>query len=168
MKFNYSFNLPQAASAPVAPKKVIAYDTSEFSLDLADHWQEAQVGQQNTLNWISEQESASITLSVDFYDIPADKAHAVAENVLSARHSALTASTSTPISVLRREVKPHSGGIGLELVYFAEVQNECAYQFIGYVTSRKIFNFTVVSTRGPQHATTLFQSVMGSLRVNLP
>jgi hypothetical protein len=113
-------------------------------------------------------DNASITLSADFYQVPDQKAHALAEVCLKGRHDAMEALAPGQVTVLRRSIKPHSQGIGLEMSYSEQIPGH-TYIYLGYVTSRKVFNFGL--TGGPDEfaAADLFnRTVRERLRVMLP
>lgn len=169
MKINYSFSL--TPPAPVAPKpveKLVEYSYNEFFLDLPEHWRQFLTPQDNTFNWHSEVENASITLSADFFQVPDEKARECAEVCLKGRHDAMEALAPGQVTVLTRSITPHSQGGGLEMSYSAQIPGH-TYIYLGYVTSRKIFNFGL--TCGPDKfaAADLFNKTMRErLRVKLP
>jgi hypothetical protein len=169
LKLNYSFSL--TASAPVTPQpaeKLVEYSYNEFLLDLPEHWRQYPTPEDNTFNWHSEVENAGITLSADFYQVPDQKAYELAEVCLKARHDAMEALAPGQVTVLSRSIKPHSQGIGLELSYSAQIP-EHTYIYLGYVTSRKIFNFGLTSGPDKFAAADLFnKTVRERLRVMLP
>jgi hypothetical protein len=72
------------------------------------------------------------------------------------------------VQVLQKSIKPHSGGIGLELSFAAEVPNEHVNIYLGYVTSRKILNFTLVCQPGKEAAAALFNQLVPNFRPRLP
>ena len=169
MTTDYAFKLPQAApttATAAAPRTDYAYN--EFVLSLPSDWAPTATPQENSFNWFSQQAGASITVSVDFYEVSDALAVSLAEKNLLARQEGLERSAPKPVTVIERSIKPHSGGVGQEMIFAAEVQGECFYLYMGYVTPRKIFNFTLVSQAEQAQAFALFNALMGSLRVNLP
>jgi hypothetical protein len=137
-------------------------------LDLPEHWRQLPTREDNSINWYSEMDNASITLSADFYQVPDQKANALAEVCLKGRHDAMEALAPGQVTVLRRSIKPHSQGIGLEMSYSEQIPGH-TYIYLGYVTSRKVFNFGL--TGGPDEfaAADLFnRTVRERLRVMLP
>ncbi len=72
------------------------------------------------------------------------------------------------LQVAQRSIKPHSGGIGLEMSLAAEVPAEHVYIYLGYVTSRKILNFTLVCKPGKEAAAALFNEIVQDFRPRLP
>lgn len=147
---------------------LVEYSYNEFLLDLPDHWKQLPTPEDNVFNFYSETEGASITISADFYAIPDDKAGFFAEKCLESRHDAVVAQSSGEIEVLRRSALPHSGGTGIEMMYAAEVPGECVYFYLGYVTSRKILNFTLVCKPGRAAAAALFNAIVPNFRPKLP
>jgi hypothetical protein len=163
--FSYSISL----TPPAPPKPELQeYAYSEFMLALPLHWKQLPTSTDNTFNFQSELIGAGITVSVDFYDIPESKAQAFAEKNLSSRLEALEQITPGQVQVLLRSIKPHSGGVGLELGFVAEVPNEHVYMYLGYVTSRKILNFTLVCRPGKEAAAALFNEIVPHFQLRFP
>lgn len=167
MKFSYSFNLSPAAP-PRPEEKLYPYDYNEFMLGLPEDWRQIPTAEERTLNWYSEKEQAGITVSVDFYEVPQSKWTAVAEVNLNSRHQAFENTAAEPVTVVSRSVKPYSGGGGLELSYVAH-SDKTTYLYLGYVTSRKLFNFTLTSGAPTAAAVDLYNETMQKrLRVKIP
>lgn len=168
MKFSYSFSLTPAAPPTPPAEKLHRYDYNEFSLSLPEDWRQDLNPEERTFTWHSAKARASITVSADFYEVPEEKWHEVAEVSLNSRHHVLESSTPGPVSVIARSIRPYSGGGGLELSYAAETP-EVTYLYLGYVTSRKVFNFTLTSKAGKVAAITLYNETMQNrLRVKVP
>jgi hypothetical protein len=169
LKIKYSFSLtPAGPSTPKLPEKLVEYSYNEFLLDLPEHWRQHPTLEDNRFNWHSEVENASITLSADFYQVPDEKALELAEVCLKGRHEAMEALAPGQVTVLNRSVKPHSQGIGLELSYGAQIPGH-TYLYLGYVTTRKIFNFALTGGPDKYAAADLFnKTVRERLRVKLP
>ena len=163
--FSYSFSL--TPPAPPVPK-LHEYAYSEFALSLPSHWRQVPTTTDNALNFHSQELSASITISADFYEIPEPKAQAIADHCLSSRLNALELVTPGRVQVVQRTVKPHSGGVGLELSLVAEVPGEHVYLYLGYVTPRKVLNFTLVCPPGGQAAAKLYNETVPNFRPRLP
>ncbi len=160
--FSYSFSL----SPPKA--ELHEYQYNEFLLSLASHWKQVLTAEEGVLNFHSAELGAGITISADFYEIPIDKAHAIAEKCISARIDAYEQLAPGRVHVLKKTIKPHSGGIGLELSLAVEVPNEHVTVYLGYVTSRKILNFTLVCKPDKESATQLFNQIAPNFRPRLP
>jgi len=160
-RFSYSFSLTQ-------PKpKVHAYDYTEFLLTLPLHWKQIPNAEEGQFNFRSDELNATITVSCDFYAIPDDKQLRFAEKNLESRLAALERVASSAV-VIQRTIKPHSGGAGLELSFVADVPGEYVYLYLGYVTSRKVLNFTLVCPPGWDAAAALFNELVPDFRPLLP
>jgi hypothetical protein len=92
----------------------------------------------------------------------------VAEKCLASRAEALEKAGPGRVALIQRSIKPHSGGVGLEMSLVAEIPGECVYLYLGYVTSRKVFNFTLVTPPNQVAAFGLYNKTMGNIRVQLP
>lgn len=160
--FSYSFSL-----TPAKPT-LHEYQYNEFLLALAPHWKQIFTTEDSTLNFYSAELGAGITVSADFYDIPSEKALAIAEKSLSARLEAFEQLAPGQVRVLQQSVKPHSGGIGLEICLAIEVPNEHVTCYLGYITARKILNFTLVCKPGQEAAIQLFNEIAPNFRPRLP
>jgi hypothetical protein len=169
MKISYSFKLGQPAQTPAKPpEKIVEYSYNEFLLDLPDHWRQVPAPENNTLCWASEAANAAITVSIDFYAVPDEKAMEVAQFCVQQRQQALEKLAPGRVTVLRESVKPYSGGGALELGYAAQIPGS-TYMYLGYVSARKIFNFTLTSGADKLAAAELFNRIVGGwLRVKLP
>ncbi len=89
MKLNYTFSV----NPPNPPKEVrlagvVQHTYNEFILDLPDHWKSYPGPDSNTLNLHSEKEGAAIILSVQFFEIPAEKAADFADVNVNSRIAA--------------------------------------------------------------------------------
>jgi hypothetical protein len=165
----YSFSLtPPPAPTPVPAQHQYAY--SEFVLDLPTRWRQVPTREDNTLNFECDEDGAALVISAEFYDIPDDKAQALAEQCLSTRIKALHAAGSGPVHVLQQSTQPHTSGTGLELSLAAEVGGDAAHVhlYLGYVTSRKVLHFSMVCRPGPQAAVALFNATVPGFRPRLP
>jgi hypothetical protein len=169
LKINYSFSLTSPTPAtPTPSEKLVEYSYNEFLLGLPEHWRQHPTQEDNSFNWYSEVENASITLSADFYQVPDQKAHELAEVCLKGRNDAMEALAPRQVTVLSRSIKPHSQGTGLELSYSAQIPGH-TYIYLGYVTSRKIFNFGLTCGSDKFAAADLFNKIVREgLRVMLP
>lgn len=165
--FSYSFSVapPQA---PQQAEQQHEYSYNEFKLALASDWRLVPTTTEGSVSFHSERAGAGITVSVDFYDVPDSKARVVGEKNIASRIEALEARNPGQVVVLRQSVKPHSSGTGLELTFAAELPGEYVYLFLGYVTSRKVLNFTMVCKPDKQSAAMLFNKTIGGFRPILP
>jgi len=161
----YSFPLTPPAPQPPARN---SHDHSEFLLELAAGWRRIPTDEDDALNFQSDDDGAAIIISADFFDIPADRAQAIAEQCIASRIAAIQAASARPVHLLQQAIKPHAGGIGLEMSFVSEVQGEHVHLYLGYVTSRKILNFSMVCQPGWQEAVALFNATVPGFRPRLP
>lgn len=162
----YSFSLTPPAPPPAPAKHTYAY--SEFTLELAHLWRLMPTAEENTLNFVSDADGAAIIVSVDFYDIPAEKAQATAEFAVERRLDAVRQLAEGPVTVLHRAIVPHSSGGGLEMSLAVEPEGGHLHLFLGYVTSRKVLNFTMICPPGKEKAVALFNATVPGFRPRLP
>ncbi|WP_170133590.1 hypothetical protein [Undibacterium pigrum] len=165
MAVNYSFSFTSPAK-PV--QKLIEYSYNEFLIDLPVHWKPVPSTESNTITFQSGIEDASIIISADFYDIPPSKAQAVAERCVESRLSVHEQQFPARVEVIQRSIHAHSGGVGLELSYAAAVPGDHMFVYLGYVTPRKILNFTLVCGPDRSKASTLFNATIQHFRPKLP
>lgn len=172
MKINYSFKMNPPAPAPALaqrPKERLAeYSYNEFWIDLPEHWRQVPVSHDRTVQFYSDVEGASITISVDFYEVSDEKVVRVAEKLLETHTETISTISDGKGSVLKRSIKPHSGGVGLEASIAADLENGSIFVYLGYVTTRKIFNLTLIAKADRMSAAALFNNTMANLRVKLP
>lgn len=164
----YSFSLTPTAPTQAAPEARHEYAYSEFLLELAVRWRQVPAQEEDTLNFFSDTDEAAIIISADFFEIPADKAQAIAEKCINSRIHALQTASNGRVQVLQQNIKAHSGGAGLEMSFVAEVDAEHVQLYLGYVTSRKILNFAMVCKPGRREAIALFNATVPGFRPRLP
>lgn len=162
--FKYSFPL---APPPAQPPAKRSHDYAEFQLDLEARWQQVPTDEGGALHFQSDADGAAIIISVDFFDIPDDKAQGIAEQCLGSRLAAIQAASAKPVQVLSQAIKPHISG-GLEMSFASEVDGEHVHLYLGYVTSRKILNFSMVCQPGRHEAVALFNATVPGFRPRLP
>ncbi|RZL35408.1 MAG: hypothetical protein EOP35_14200 [Rubrivivax sp.] len=161
--YNYTFSL---TAPPPPPRQSLVY--SEFLLDLDAKWRQLPTDDDNTLNFQSDEDGAAIIISVDFFDIPDDQAQALAEQCIDSRIAAIQAASPVPVQVLLREVKPRNGGGGLEMSFVTHAEGQHVHLCLGYVTSRKILNFSMVCQPGRHEAAALFNATVPGFKPRLP
>lgn len=162
--FKYSFPL---APPPPPPQARQSYDYTEFLLELEPKWRQMTTDEGGALNFQSDVDGAAIIISVDFFDIPDDKARGIAEQCLSSRLAAIQAASEKPVQVLSQAIEPHAGGC-LEMSFASEVEGEHVHLYLGYVTSRKLLNFSMVCQPGRHDAVALFNATVPGFRPRLP
>ena len=161
---NYSFSL--TAPRPQPPQRQ-SHAYSEFLLDLAPKWRQVPTDD-DTLNFQSDEDGAVIIISVDFFDIPDDQAQTLAEHCVDSRIEAIRAASEAPLQVLLRDIKPRSGGGGLEMSFAAHADGEHVHLYLGYVTARKVLSFSMVCQPGRHEAAALFNATVPGFRPRLP
>ena len=161
-----SDNTPDTAPAGAA-EKIISHSYNEFVLDLPEHWKGVPANEPDTLSFRSDLEQAVITVSAEFYVIPADKMEAIAAHCADSRLKNLHEMRGE-VNVLSRIIKPVATGEGLEVVFGAEVPGERIFLYVGYVTSHKVFNFTLACLPERNAAAALFDKVIPGLQVKMP
>ncbi len=167
MKISYSIKLPTATAVPPR-EKLYPYEYNEFCLYLPEDWKQLPTPEERTFNWYSEPAQAGISVSADFYEVPESKWADFAEVNLNSRHQAFLKVSDGKVNVVQRSVKPYSGGGGLELSYVAH-DSQMTYLYLGYVTLRKIFNFTLTCGADTAAAVDLYnKSMQERLRVKIP
>ena len=168
---SYSFSLASfPLTPPVAPspaEQLHEYRYNEFLIDLPGHWKQVPSSTHNTITFHSDAHGAALIISVDSYEIPREKAQAVAEQCVASRLGALEQAAPGRVSVLRQSIRPHSGGVGLELSLVAETPKE-AYIYLGHVTSRKVLNLSLVGKPDRQAAAALFDKTIANYRPRFP
>lgn len=162
---NYSFSLTPPAP-PAAARR--AFSDSEFQLELAAAWRPIPTQEENTLTFRWDADGTALIISADFHEIPADQAQAVAEQCVGSRIEAHRAASRAPLTVLHRAIQPHSSGAGLEMAYAAESAGEHVHLYLGYVTSRKLLNFSMVCPLARPAAVALFNATVPGFRPRLP
>ena len=167
MKISYSFNLTPQAPASKPKEDLVEYSYNEFFLDLPPHWRQIATSQDRTLNFQSDRERAAIIVSVDFFEVPDEKALGVAEKTQEFRRQALEQVAPGRVEVLKQSVKPHSGGVGLEVSWVAQIP-DAIHLYVGYITNRKILNFTMICPPDKFAAAELFNKTMENFRAKLP
>jgi hypothetical protein len=161
----YSFPLPPPAPQPAIKHR---HEYSEFLLELLPRWRQIPTEEDSALSFQSDDDGAFIIISADFFDIPADQAQGIAEQCISSRIAAIQSASAKPVQMLQQSIKPHAGGIGWEMSFASEVQGEHVHLYLGYVTSRKILNFSMVCQPGRHAAANLFNATVPGFRPRLP
>lgn len=164
LKYSFSLTPPATPRAPVKH----TYSFTEFLLELSEAWRQHPTDEENALHFVSAADQAAIVISADFYDIPEDKALGTAEVAVDSRLDAVRQSGEGALTVLHRAIKPHSSGGGLEMSFAAETEGGHVHLFLGYVTTRKVLNFTMICPPGKEKAVALFNATVPGFRPRLP
>lgn len=166
LKYSFSLTPPPPPPPPAAAKHT--YEYSEFHLTLAHGWRQVPTDEENTFNFVSDGDGAAIVVSLDFFDIPADKAQQMAEFALDRRLDAVRQLAEGPVTLLHRAIEPHASGQGLEMSFAAEPEGGHLHLFLGYVTARKVLNFSMTCPPGKDRAVALFNATVPGFRPRLP
>lgn len=171
--FSYAFSLtppvpPASPAPPSAESDLHEYAYSEFVLALPSTWRQVPTAEDGTLSFHAKALEAGLTISMDFFAIPAKQAQALAEQNLAGRLEYLNELAPGRVQVLQRHIEPHSGGAGLELLLVAEVPGEHAYLYLGYITARKVLNLTLVCKPDMAAAAALFDDIVTHFQPRLP
>lgn len=160
--YRYTFQLTE----PPAPARQ-RHDYSEFLLELEPRWRQIATDEDNALNFESDVDGAAIILSTDFFDIPDDQAQGIAEQCLASRLAAIQAASAKPVQVIAQSIQAHVSG-ALEMSFASEVEGEHVHLYLGYVSSRKLLNFSMICQPGRQAAAALFNATVPGFRPRLP
>jgi hypothetical protein len=151
-----------------ATDKLVEYTYDEFLIDLPAHWVMVKDGKDEyLLNWQSEQEKASLTISAEFREIPVGTQSVVARMVIANRKELLEKTLGRPVTTLHETAKPNAQ-VGYNVSFGLDGGEDFIMQYAGYISTRKILHVTLVSSRGKFEASKLFQKLVDSLRVKLP
>lgn len=167
----YQYSVSLTAPPAPQPQQSQSRAYSEFLLDLAPKWREVPTDEEDTLTFQSDDDGAVIIIAVDFFDIPDDQAQALAEQCVDSRIEAIRAASQAPVQVLLRDVRPRTGGPGLEMLemsFAAHAEGEPVHLYLGYVTARKILSFSMVCQPGRLEAAALFNATVPGFRPRLP
>lgn len=163
------FDLSFSMTPPPPPRPaLVAHEFNEFVIELPTHWRQLPTPQDNTFTYESPVDKATLVISADFYEISADKAQLIAEKNLETRLAANVERTGAPIDILSQGIQPHTSGAGLELHYMAAGADGQVVAYLGYVTSRKILNFTLVCRGDLAKAIALYERTSARFRPKLP
>lgn len=157
-------------ATPAAPtgEQAVNHSYNEFILQLPSHWKELPTVETDTLTFRSDIEQATITVNAEFYVIPEDKFDAIAAHCIDSRLDGLQQVRIDKVALLSRSIKPIEGGEGREVIFGAEIPGERIFLYLGYVTPKKVFNFTMACNPDRNAAAALFDKVIPNLQVKLP
>lgn len=148
--------------------KLVEYTYDEFWIDLPSHWQQNKDGQGDyILNWSSQEEQASLTISAEFREVPEKVELVMAQMLVAARKESLEKALQRPLRLLHEAIKPNAE-IGYNVAFGVDAGDNLIVQYAGYISNRKILHFTLVSTRGEEATRKLYGDLLEVLRVKLP
>ena len=156
--------LPGSIAAPPA---TTTYANTEYALDLPTNWKVLPTDTDNSVTFQSEADRAALFITVDFYEIPADKARATAERLIEARLAQLETQAPGQVDMFDSGVQPHWRGQGVEMYYAAHVAKRDVVMYFVYVMPRRVVNFTLVSKQDRQQAMALLRAVHSHFRPTL-
>ena len=153
---------------PVAAPAMNTHTTSEYVLELPTSWRVQPSGDGNAVTFQSDADGAALFITVDFYEIPADKARATAERLINTRLATLEKQAPGQVDMFDSDAKPHWQGQGIEMYYAAHVAKQDVVMYFVYVMPRRVLNLTLVSKKGRKEAMALLRAVHSHFRPNLP
>ena len=147
---------------------MVEYTYDEFWIDLPAHWQMNKDGKDDyILNWSSKEEQASLTVSVEFRDVPEGIERPMAQMLIANRKESLERSLQRKVAPLHESIKENAK-IGFNVAFGVDAGDNLIIHYAGYISMRKVLHFTLVSNRGREEATKLYRTLTESLRVKLP
>jgi hypothetical protein len=119
------------------------------------------------VNFQSDDKRAGIFITVDFYVIPQDKAHATAERLVNTRLAGHEQQARGQVDVFDRGVQRHSQVAGLEMHYAAHIANTDVVMYVVYVMPQRVLNLTLVCKAHRAEALALLDNVRAHFRPKL-
>ena len=156
--------LPGSIATPPA---MTTYANTEYALDLPTNWKVLPTNTDNSVTFQSDADRAALFVSVDFYEIPADKARATAERLIETRLAQLETQSPGQVDMFDSGVQPHWQGQGLEMYYAAHVAKQDVVMYCVYVMPRRVVNVTLVSQHDRKEAMNLLRAVHAHFRPTL-
>ena len=143
------------------------YTTSEYAIDLPARWRQLPTPGDNAVTFQSDLDRAGIFISVDFYEIPADKAQATAQRLIDSRLAQHEKQAPGQVDVFDRGTRRHARGAGLEMHYAAHIANTDVVMTVVYVMPRRVLNLTLACTARRADALALLDAVRAHFRPGL-
>ncbi len=137
---------PPPSSAEFQPA-LNTYSNAEWAIDLPASWRVIPTDTGNSVTFQSDAEGAGLFISVDFYEIPADKAQATADRLVNERLSRHAADAPGRIDMFDGASQKHWQGSGHEARYAVQVDGRDIVQYAVYVMSRRVLNLTLACGR---------------------
>lgn len=151
-----------------ATDKLVEYTYDEFWIDLPSHWAMLKDGKDEyLLNWASEQDKASLTISAEFREIPLGTQSVVARMLIANRKESLEKGLGRPVKTMYESAKPNAQ-VGYNVGFGLDAGEDVIVHYAGYISTRKILHFTLMSSRGRDAGSILYQQLVDRLRVKLP
>jgi hypothetical protein len=158
---------PYLPASHASPPAMNTLATTEYELDLPTNWKVLPSGDGNAVTFQSDADRAALHITVDFYEIPADKARATAERLINARLATLEGQAPGQVDMFDSDVQPHWQGQGLEMYYAAHVAERDVVMYFVYVMPRRVLNLTLVSKNDRKEAMALLRAVHSHFRPKL-
>lgn len=157
---------PFLPDAPAAPA-MNTHTTTEYELDLPTRWKVRPSGDGNAVTFQSDADRAALFITVDFYEIPADKARATAERLINTRLATLESRSPGQVDMFDSGVQPHWQGQGIEMYSASHVAKQDVVMDFVYVMPRRVLNLTLVSKMDRKEAMALLRAVHSHFRPKL-
>ncbi len=152
---------------PAAPQQVAlnTFANAEWAIDLPTTWRVIPTDTGNSVTFESDAERAGLFISLDFYEIPADKAQATADRLVNARLTRHAAEAPGRIDMFDGASRPHWQGSGHEAHYAVQIDGQDIVQYAVTVLSRRVLNLTLVCRhRDRASAAALFAAIRTHFR----
>lgn len=154
--------LPTPAAAPSSALNT--HTTSEYAIDLPASWRLVPSDDGNAVTFESDLERAGLYITVDFYEIPADKAEATATRLVNSRLTRHAQDAPGRVDMFDGASHAHWQGSGHEARYAVEIAGEHVVQYAVYVMSRRVLNLTLACRRDRASAVALFAAIRKHFR----
>ncbi len=162
IKASFSPASPDAQRATLSTHR-----TTEWELDLPANWKQVGLPSDNAVAFESAEGHAGIFITVDFYEIPADKARATAERLINSRLAEHQKQAPGQVDVFDSGTQPHARGAGLEMHYAAHIANTDVVMYVVWVMPRRVLNLTLACQASRAEALTLLNNVRSHFRPKL-
>ncbi len=156
---------PNQATAPLPTLNTYAND--EWAIDLPPGWRVMPTDTDNSVTFQSDADRAGLFVSVDFYEIPADKAQATAERLINSRLARHAQESPGRVDMFDGASRVHWQGSGHEAHCAVEIANMHVVMDAVVVLSRRVLNLTLVCRRDRAAALALFGAVRAHFRPKL-
>jgi hypothetical protein len=154
--------------SPVPQRAALStHVTTEWEIDLPASWKQVGPPSDNAVTFESEADRVGIFITVDFYEIPADKARATAERVINSRLARHKEQSPGQVDVFDSGTQAHAQGAGLEMHYAAHIANADVVLYVVYVMPRRVLNLTLVCKASRTEALALLNNVRAHFRPKL-
>ena len=156
---------PFLPTQPAAPQPALnTHSNAEWAIDLPTSWRVMPTDTGNSVTFQSDADRAGLFISVDFYEIPADKAQATAERLINARLARHAQESPGRVDMFDGASRAHWQGSGHEAHCAVEIANMHVVMDAVIVMSRRVLNLTLVCQRDRATALALFGAVRAHFR----